>query len=297
MCDLFAKAVQHYPIELNAPLICNEPEADQLAVALARHLSVLIPVRYSVPDSEKWAVEIVSAQRPFIQESWLSTVLGVRSAKCIELGPLAYLVGHYASIIREAKGVWTVHATVVERNGHAYILTGPQRAGKTGLALMLREDFGYSVIATNYALVDHDTNCVGGTTGLTVRRPINSLVRSQFTVPLEDDFDLQFVEYLNVPSRPIPVAGIIFLTSWPAPLRWKHLFDSATVLFEELSRLPRSVTMFMEPSVATSAFDSAVSNQRRYDFARKLARSVPVFDVAGPVREQALWFVDTCASR
>jgi hypothetical protein len=297
MCDAFTKALQHYPVEFNGPLICGEPDAAAVAEMLARHLSVLVPVDYFARDTEKWTVNIIDAQHAYIRESWRSTVLGLRSARYIEPNSVAFLAGHYASILRESKGAWTLHATVVERNGRAHILTGPHRTGKTALALLLREEFGFSIIASNYTLVNDDGNCVGGTAGLTVRRPINSVIRSPFPVSLQDDFELELVERIQLPAASVPVEGIVFLTSWPTPLRWRNLADPEIMLFEAFSQMPRSVIVLNEPPVATAAFDAAENNQRRYDFVRRLARSVPVVDVAGPVREQARWFVETCTRR
>lgn len=208
------------------------------------------------------------------------TEIGVPADDAPASTALAMLVASRAAAMREEAGALTFHASAVVREDRGVLIVGPALAGKTGLALQLAGR-GWSVFASNVALVASSGLLLAGTRAVTVRDASTGRSGSG------DPFALRLERYVEA-LPPAPLAAILLTSSAPGAVLFARAGEAALDLLNAASELPRRCVA-LSASVVDVGIDTAVQAAIRFGLCSQLAMRVPVWRVSGEPVAIANW--------
>jgi hypothetical protein len=199
------------------------------------------------------------------------TILEVES---VDPHALGLLVANRAAIRRESSGLVTLHAVAVAREHEALLLVGPPLAGKTTIALRLRQN-GWNLLAANTSLVSSAGELVGGSRNVTVRGHASRT--ADFG---GDPFALTHVGWLDALPAAIPLRSILFVCCFPGSALAHSLPAPGYELLNVASELPRCCSV-VGPNLVDVGLDSRDHALQRFSICAALAELTPVLRVTG----------------
>ncbi len=186
------------------------------------------------------------------------------------------LLNQLLTIRRESSSIYTVHGVAVSNGQEALIIYGPQKSGKTTLALAMQKKFGWKFVSTDYCLLEEGKggfNLAGGTSGIAVRGG-----------SISGDLDAMSVHKLDqsiaMEVESIPIKSLIMLSSWPSKAYAKETKDAVMGLFNHICQRVRLSIVFNE-KVISMPIDTQELTDNRWEFVQRMSGALDILEISG----------------
>lgn len=180
---------------------------------------------------------------------------------------LIALIGYILERINNEKGVYSIHSSVISKGDKAVVIFGgTTNLGKTSIAKIASEKFGWSFYSDEMALIDSNEDKIisGG------KIATNSDSFSDFSLPdIEQNFEIAGFVHPYIDN------GLNKIERWNSDKFFWHLKEE---LARKIRGGSKAIHFFSYPLDSLDTFDIS---KKRLSFAKKLSEKIPCYEMRG----------------